>query len=221
MEWIKKNNILVIVLAALVVMAIIVVSIISYTFAIRNEGERREQRMTQLYSQSVNSLSTCIDQGRIAAQVSEREFETLKGILVGVAAARYVDGAGNDTDASEVIGGGQLFSAVIENYPSIDQRSWQNLQTVVVGCRDEFQGAQDRTLNEARTYNEWRVTDDMFNSQIKADFPSDELKVVTADGESLYGLAAYDRITRVVAVSDATMAFETGELGEQDLFSKG
>ena len=94
------------------------------------------------------------------------------------------------------------------------------LQTVVVGCRDEFQGAQNRTLNEARTYNEWRVTDDIFNSQIKADFPSDELKVVTANGESLYGLAAYDRITRVVAVSDATSAFETGELGEQNLFSK-
>lgn len=216
MEWINKNRTLVIVLAAIAAVVIIVIIAVSYTFSVRNDGERREQRLTVLYGQSINSLSTCIDQGRIAAEVSEQEFESLKDVLVNVASARYE----NDSAAADVIGGGSLFSAVVESYPTIDQRSWQNLQTIVVGCRDEFEGTQNRTLKEAGDYNEWRVTDDMFNSWIKADFPSDELKIVTAEGESLYGQAAYDRITRVVAVGEANTAFETGELEGQDLFGE-
>ena len=220
MVWIKKHVKLMIGLAAALVVALIVIVVVNNIYAEKNVGERKEQRLTQLYNQSLTSLSTCIDQGQIAAQVSEREFESLREVLVDVTAARYVDSAGNDTDASEVLGGGQLFSAVIENYPSIDQRSWHNLQTVVVGCRDEFQGSQDRVQNEALTYNEWRVTDNIFNSWIKADFPSNELKVKTADGDTLYAMAAYDRITRVVSVAEANSAFESGELAEQNLFDQ-
>jgi hypothetical protein len=218
MDWIKKNVKLTVGIAIAVVVLLIALVVINSVFALKNEGERKEQRMAQLYNQSLTSLSTCIDQGQIAAQVSEREFESLREILVDVTAARYTDSEGNDTDASQVLGGGQLFSAVIENYPTIDQRSWQNLQTVVVGCRDEFQGSQDRVQNEARSYNEWRVTDNIFNSWIKADFPSNELKVKTAEGDTLYGMAAYDRITRVVSVADANSAFESGQLDEQNLF---
>lgn len=220
MEWIQKNKTLLIIAGAVAALVLVGVIIASYIFGVRNQGERYEQSLAALYNRSLNSLSTCIDQGRTAAQVTEREFESLKEILVDVTSARYVDGEGNDTDASNVLGGGQLFSAIVENYPSIDQRSWQNLQTLVVGCRDEFQGAQDRVQNEARTYNQWRVTDDIFNSWIKAEFPSEELKVTTPDGETLYGQAAYDRITRVVSVAEANTAFETGELAEQDLFGE-
>ncbi|MDB5163379.1 MAG: hypothetical protein JWO54_450 [Candidatus Saccharibacteria bacterium] len=219
MEWIKKNKVLVIVLAAVVLLGLIILIVISSIFSVRNEGERYEQRLTFLYGQSVNALSTCIDQGRTAAQVTQEEYDTIKETLVEVAAARYVDSEGNATDASGVLGGGQLISALQENYPQIDQRSWQNLQTLVIGCRDEFQGTQDRVLDQARYFNEWRVSDDVFNSWIKAEFPSDELKVVTSNGETLYAMSAYDRITRVVAVDDANEAFETGELGEQDLFA--
>ncbi len=220
MEWIKKHKSLVIIVAIVLTVIIIVLIAVSYTFSVRNQGERYEQRLTQLYGESVNSLSTCLDQGQVAAQVTKQEFESIKEILVDVAAARYVDDEGDTTDASEVLGGGSLFSGLQEAYPQIDQRSWQNLQTVVVGCRDEFQGAQNRVLNEARLFNEWRVSDDLFSSWIKQSFPSNELKVVTANGDTLYAMSAYDRITRVVAVDDANEAFESGELGEQDLFGE-
>jgi hypothetical protein len=58
----------------------------------------------------------------------------------------------------------------------------------------------------------------VFNGWIKAGFPSNELKVVTPSGDTLYGMSAYDHITRVVTTEEANEAFETGELGEQDLF---
>jgi len=222
-EWIKKNTALALVIgvAALGLIGVLIYfAVASYTLSIKNEGERYEQDLTQVYGKSLNSLSTCLDQGQVAAQVTEREFETLKEILIGVSAARYTDANGEDTDASGVIGGGQLFSALAENYPTIDQRSWQNLQTTVVGCRDEFQGRQDNVLYIAGNYNKWIVSDDVFNAGIKSEFPSDELKVQTADGTTLYGQAAYDRITHVVSVEQANMAFETGELEEQNLFGE-
>lgn len=218
MEWLKKNKVLVIVLAALVVIGLIILGVVSYTFSVKNEGERQEQDLTALYNQSLNSLSTCVDQGRTAAQVTEQEYQTIKETLVEVASARYVDADGQPTSASGVLGGGQLISALQENYPQIDQRDWQNLQTLVVGCRDEFQGSQDRIQVTAAAYNRWRVSDDILSQGIKSGFPSNELKVVKPNGETVYGQAAYDRITRVVSAEDANTAFESGSLGEQDLF---
>lgn len=214
MEWIKKHKTVVIIGSIALVVVIVALVIINSIFATRNQGEQFEQRMSQLYSSAVNSLSTCLDQGEVAAQVTSEEFDRLKDIMVGVAASRYE----NESDATEALGGGSAFSAVVENYPSINQDSWQNLQTVVVGCRDEFQGSQDRVLNEARLFNEWRVTDDVFNSWIKAEFPSNELVITTGTGERLYGPAAYDRITRVVAVGEAVTAYETGVLETQELY---
>jgi hypothetical protein len=46
--------------------------------------------------------------------------------------------------------GGQLISALKGEYLQIDQRSWQNLQTFVIGCRDEFQAKQDRNSGFCR-----------------------------------------------------------------------
>ena len=202
------------ILGGVALVVIIIVSYISYTINVRNEGERQEQDLTALYSQSMNSLSTCFDQGNVAAQVTQQEYETLKDILVGAVSARYVDNEGNPTNAAGALGGGQLISALQEQYPQIDQRSWQNLQTLVIGCRDEFQGKQDRIQSFAANYNKWRVSEDLSNFWIKSEFPSNELKVVTASGDTLYGLSAYDRIVRVVAVDEAITAFETGQLEE-------
>ncbi|HEY8886671.1 MAG TPA: hypothetical protein VIM31_04210 [Candidatus Microsaccharimonas sp.] len=221
MEWIKKNKVLVVgVLAGVVVVVLIILGIVGYNFSVRNEGERQEQDLSALYNQSLNSLSTCVTQGSIAAQVTTQEYQTIKETLVAAVSARYVDANNNPTDASGVLGGGKLISALQENYPQIDQRDWQNLQTLVVGCRDEFQGSQDRIQATAAAYNKWRVTDNAFNFAIKGSFPSNELKVVTPTGDTLYGQSAYDRITRVVSAEAASAAFDSGTLPEQNLFGK-
>jgi len=218
MEWVRKNKTLVAVLCTIVGLAIFavlgVVIVKSYTLSIQNEGQRKEQDLTALYKESVNSLSTCIDKGRTAAQVTEEEFQKIKEILVETAAARYQ----NDSAATSALGGGQLISALQENYPTVDQRDWQNLQTLVVGCRGDFQDKQDRIQAYAADFNKWRVSDDIFNSSIKAQFPDKELALVEPDGTTLRGQDAYDRITRVVTVAEANTAFDSGLLGAQDLF---
>ncbi len=207
----------------IVVVALIVggLSVWSYRKGVDNQGERRQERVEKTYQSAQNSLSTCLDQGRTAAQVTEQEFEQLKSILVDVASARYVDKDGNPTNAADAIGGGQLFSMVQEAYPSIDQASFQNLQTIVVGCRDEYQGAQDRLFNEVAEFDTWVQEDNVWNQGIKNNFPTDTLDAVDlGTGEVLKGQAALDYMSRVILVGDARDAYTDGELDEQDLFEE-
>lgn len=216
--FVKKHLKLISILGVIALVGIIVFSYFAYTISLRNEGERQEQTLTALYGTSINELSTCYDQGEVAAQVTEREYESIKEILVGATAARYVDASGNTTNASGALGGGQLISALQEQYPNIDQSSWQALQSLVIGCREDFLGSQNRILATAENYNQWRVSENMFNGWVLDEFPSDELRIVTASGETLYGMSAYDRIVRGVPVDKAIEAFETGELESQNLF---
>ncbi|MBP9738353.1 hypothetical protein KBD20_01555 [Candidatus Saccharibacteria bacterium] len=207
----------------IVMVALIVggLSVWSYRKGVDNQGERRQERVEKTYQSAQNSLSTCLDQGRTAAQVTEQEFEQLKSILVDVASARYVDKDGNPTNAADAIGGGQLFSMVQEAYPSIDQASFQNLQTIVVGCRDEYQGAQDRLFNEVAEFDTWVQEDNVWNQGIKNNFPTDTLDAVDlGTGEVLKGQAALDYMSRVILVGDARDAYTDGELDEQDLFEE-
>lgn len=216
MEWIKKH---VVAVAAVAVVAVVVLGTWVYSFGVRNYGEAMQERIEALYNQSRTSLSACIDQGNVAAQVTVQEYESLKDILTDVASARYVDAEGNPTNASGVLGGGQLISALSEQYPEIDQRGWLNLQSLVIGCRDDFRNAQDRVFIDAASFEQWKLTDNPFNAWIKDDFPSSTLNVENlATGEMLTGQAALDYMTRVISVAEANEAFESGELGEQDLF---
>lgn len=197
-------------------------SVWSYRKGVDNEGEKLQERVEQTYQSAQNSLSTCLDQGRTAAQVTQQEFEQLKSILVDVASARYVDENGDPTNAADALGGGQLFSMIQEAYPNIDQASFQNLQAIVVGCRDEYQGAQDRLFNEVREFETWILTDNVFNQGIKNNFPTDTLDAVDlGTGETLKGQAALDYMSRVILVGEARDAYTDGELDEQDLFGEG
>lgn len=218
MNYLRKPAVFV-PLGTLLLVVVVGLGIWQYRKDIENQGEQLQERVEQTYKMAQNSLSTCLDQGRVAAQVADREFEQLKGILAEVVSARYVDEDGNPTGASEALGGGMLFSAVAESYPDIDQTSFQNLQAVAVGCRDEYQGSQDRVFNEVREFETWILTDNIFNQGIKNNFPSDALDVADlSSDEVLVGAAALNYMSRVILVDEAADAYRDGRLDEQDLF---
>jgi hypothetical protein len=217
--WFARNTKLVAIAGAVVAVIIAVLMIVQYNFAVRNEGEVMQERIETLYKSSQNSLSTCIDQGTIGAQVTQQERESLGDLLTNVASARYTDASGNPTNASAALGGGQLISMLQENYPQISDRLFLNLQTTVIGCRSAFQGAQDRLFIDAQNFESWQLSDNLFNSGIKKEFPSATLDVQNlATGATETGAAALAYMTRVITVKAANDAFESGTLAEQDLF---
>jgi len=220
MDFVIKN--LNLVIGVGVVLAVLVVGLLylNWRKSVENQGQAHQERLEETWQNAQSSLSACLDQGRTAAQVTDQEFERLKDLLTDVASARYQTPEGDTvTSAEQAIGGGAAFSAVVEAYPQIDQSSWQRLQSVVVGCRDEFQGKQDRIFAEGRALENWIQSDSVWNSGIKSGFPSSSLNAIdTATGEELEGDDAFDYITRVIMVGEARDAYETGELGDQDLF---
>lgn len=219
MEWIQRNMRLAIGIAVVIALVITVASIMQYRISITNQGEKWQERIETRYQQAQTSLSNCLDSGRASAQVAEAEFERLKDILVDVTSARYEGPDNRPLDAEAALGTGRAFSMIVENYPTIDQRSWQSLQSTVVGCRKEFQGTQNLLFIDANEFDTWALTDNLFNQGIKDNFPTDELEVLDiANGETLRGQGALDYMTRVIMVAEARNAYESGTLGEQDLF---
>lgn len=218
MTQLRKPRVLIPVVGA-VALLVVVLSVWQYHISVTNEGEALQERVEQTYESAQNSLSTCLDQGQTAAQVADQEFDRLKDILIDVASARYVDGQGNPTGASQALGGGVFFSAVFEAYPNISQQGFQNLQAVVVGCRDEYQGSQDRLFNEVREFETWIQVGNVFNQWIKNNFPTDSLDAEDyGTGDLLVGQPALEYMSRVIMVVEARDAYRDGELGEQDLF---
>lgn len=221
LENIKKPKVFV-PIGIVVVLLIGLISFLSWRVNERNVGEKKQETVERTHQNAQNSLSTCLDQGRTAAQVTQQEFEQLKEILVEVTSARYVDAEGNPTSATESVGGGQLFSVVQEAYPDIDQASFQRLQEVVVGCRDAYQNAQDRLFAQIEDFESWIQTGGLFSQMVRDDFPTDTLEVVDAGSNlTLKGQAALDYMSRVIQVEEARQAYADGELPEQDLFDDG
>ena len=214
-----KQYKLFVIIGSVVIGLVMVIGVANWYKSVQNEGERTQERIEALYKMSRASLSTCLGKSDIAAQVTEQEFKRLQDLLTHVAAARYTEN-GQPTTASGALGGGQLISALQEAYPQIDQRSWQNLQTIVVGCRGEFESSQNRIFIDAASFEEWIQTDNVFNAIIKNNFPSDSLDVeVLATGETLTGAQALEYMTRVIEVSDGRDAFRDGVLEDQELFN--
>lgn len=194
---------------------------LSWRQGINNEGNTQQQRIVALERAVETELSTCLDTSRLAANITKEEFESIKDVLTSVAAARYVDADGKSTRAEDTLGGGSFISALQENYPQIDQSSWQRLMDVVVGCRKNVRDDQDRLQLYATEFKTWTQTGGVLGSKIRNNFPNDNLEAYdNLAKRNLTGKEALAYLTRVIKTSEATTAIDTGVMPDQDLFNE-
>lgn len=194
---------------------------LSWKQGINNEGNTQQQRIVALERAVETELSTCLDSSRLAANITKEEFESIKDILTSVASARYVDADGKSTVAEGTLGGGSFISALQENYPQIDQSSWQRLMDVVVGCRKDVRDDQDRLQLYATEFKTWTQTGGVFGSKIRNNFPNENLEAYdNLAKRNLTGKEALSYLTRVIKTSEATTAIDTGVMPDQDLFNE-
>ncbi len=209
-NWVKKHVPLVVAAAVVVVIGLVT---LLWTQSVANEGKKQQYDIVQLQTRVETSISTCLDTGRIQAQVAQQEFAALKDVLVNVTAARY---EGGDGALSQ---GGALISALQENYPQIDQSTWRKLSDVIVGCRQDIKDAQDQLQGNVNRFRNWTTGGVFLEPIIRNNFPNELL--VTTDrttGAKLTGKDALDYLSRVISVQDAKEAMKTGTLPDQDLF---
>lgn len=218
--WFQNNKGLGFGLIGLIAVGVLVVVFMSWKINIENQGEALQERIEEAHANSRIALSACIDQGNLGAQTAEEEFDRIGEILLEVAAARYNDGSSAEAALGQE---GALFSVIFEAYPDIDPTSFQNLQAIVVGCRDAFANAQERVQANVVALDTWIVAAPFRQNWIRNNFPTETLDAVSVDPATgaevtLTGQDALDYLERPVLVADADTAFESGELEEQDLF---
>ncbi len=207
----KKRLIIGVVTAIVAVIALI--GVLAWRTSIINQGLSQQNDIIQLQKNVELEISTCLDKGATAAKVAEKEFATLKDVLVNVTAARYEGGNGALSQ------GGPLISALVEAYPTIDTSTWKTLMGIVTGCRDDIRDRQERLQGFATKFTTWYQAAPFGEKWIRNNFPTDELTTIDRkNGAILKGKDALDYLTRVISVKDAQEAMKNGQMPDQELF---
>lgn len=210
--------------AAIIAGAVVVVIVLAtlgglqYRQSVHNNGASLQREVITLSRDVDISLSNCLDQSTVAAQVTQNQQQAVKNILISAVSARYVTPSGGTTSADGVLKSGSFISALAEAYPQIDVSTWKNLMAVAVGCRDNVADAQEHLQAVAGQFETWTQTGSIFSRGIHASFPTNALYAYDASGQEIYGEAALQYLTRTILTSQAQQAINSGTMPNQNLF---
>lgn len=209
-SWVK-NHVGIVVTALAVLLAIISVLVfLSWKNSIYNEGFGKQRAVLTQYNMYQTSLSTCLDQTNIGAQVASEEYEQVKNVLTTVVGARY----GDEGALSE---GGAFVSALAEQYPEIDRSLWKQLMTTALGCRSQVAGVNNELQALAGRFETWSRQGAWYAKPLRNNWPNGDLRVAGLTGP-LSGQDALLFIITPITTGQATQAILTHEMPEQDLF---
>jgi hypothetical protein len=179
--------------------------------SVTNEGNKKESGLNSQYLDNQNYLSDCIVKIKETANVSQAQADKFEAVMVEAIKGRYEGREANP---------GQMFSAVVEQYPDLASLSsaFERVFTVVVGCRSDYRGKQTQLLDKLDVYTQWR-TGSWTVRTFGSEFPSDNL--IARVGEKRYeGDDALDKMYQIVQVQKSVTAYETGVLEPETPFGK-
>jgi hypothetical protein len=216
-EWVQKHKTPLAVAGTLVVLAIVVISFLSWANGIHNDGFRRQREVVQEYNNYQTSLSTCLDNSSISTQMAQAEYSQFRDVMTAVIAARYQTPTGQQTGASDVLGGGALISALQEAYPDVDRSLWKQAMSTAVGCRNQVANEMNKLQYVAASFDSWTNTGNVFARHYHRKWPNGQLKIQGLTG-TLTGQDALDFLTQPVLTTSATQAVRTHTMPSQQLF---
>ncbi len=214
MEWFNKNKkwALPAGIGLAVVLLLLLVNFVIGN-GVTNEGNKKEADLNSQYLDNQNYLSDCVLRIRESAGVVKGEAAALDEILTDAVKGRYDEGS------SAQVGGGQLFSAIVEAYPDLSalSGSFDNVLAVVNGCRTDFRGKQTQLLDKLKAYDQWR-TGSWTVRHYGDGFPSNNLQARIGNTTPKRGQEALDQMYLIVTVKGNDESFETGETEAEDPF---
>lgn len=201
---IKRSYI--IIAAALVVVLIMGISIFSKFDSTQRKGVNFETQLNAQYKSNQNELSAFISGFYETMGIAEVKSTALNTVLTSAVTGRYDEGS------SAKPSDGQVFSAITEAYPDINDSlaAYDKVIDYVTAGREAYKQDQDKLLDMLRVYDSWRESG-LIDSQIvsMAGFPSNRLKANTAT-RIFEGRAALDQMYSIVLTSEAIEAYDTG-----------
>lgn len=209
MDFIRKHWVPIGAAAVVVLVAIIVWSISN---GVTNTGNRKESALNAQYSNNQNILSNCIIRIRETAGIAKGQTNALDRIITDAVKGRY----GGDTTAK--IGQGQLFSAIKEAYPDLNNLgvTFGKVLDITNGCRSDFAGQQSKTLDMLRDFDGWR-TGSLTVRTFGGDFPNHNL-IARVGIDETHGDDAEKQMWRIILVGDALKDYQTGKVVPEDPF---
>lgn len=190
---------------------------------VTNSGFTAESGLNGEYLDAQNYLSDCIVKIKETANVAKAQadrfeeamVETMKGKFGGVTDDK------NASSASPAIGGGKLFSAIVEAYPDLSglNAAFERVYNTIIDCRTDFRSKQSKLIDRLQTYDAWRTGTWKVRFFGDGEFPSQNL-VARIGTDVKRGLDAHDRMWTIVLTKEAKDAYKKGELEPIDPFAE-
>jgi|GEM_PF-2751272 len=216
-EWLMSHIPLVASIIGVVVLSLIVLSFLNWQRGVSQQGYEWQNNTYVKYQQVQTTLSTCLDNTMISAQIAQQERQSLRDTLTAVVQARYVDANGNAIDVNTQAGQAVIIKVIQEQYPNVSPDLFKQLMTVAVGCRNEVSGAQQDLQAYAGRFQTWIRGGNIFDGAIRESFPNDDLQVQGLNG-TLTGKEALRFIAEPILTSEATTASKTKQMPTQSMF---
>lgn len=180
-------------------------------------GVHREARLNALYQDNQNKLSAYVSGFYEQLGVAKAKSDKVDTILLDAVKGRY------EGKTAARPGGGGLFSAMVEAYPSLTSLDvYDKVVDYVQAGRAAYANDQTRLLDALREYQEWRRAGLLHRALVGlAGFPSNELRAPLGAGRVLRGQAALDQMYVIVLTSDTQKAFQSGTLDPLQVPSDG
>lgn len=200
------NKGLIITLAILAGLFIFGVSIFSTLNSYQKDGVSQETALSAQYLDNQNELSSYIATFYETIGVANLKSDKMDKILTDAVKGRY------DGKTSAQPGQGQLFSAIVEAYPDIQNAMgiYDKIVDFIRAGREAFKQKQTKLLSMLQTYDNWRQSGLIRPAVLRVmGFPSDALEARIGSNVKR-GAAARDQMYLIVLTGDALKAYETG-----------
>ena len=140
--------------------------------------------------------------------VANLKSAKLDKIITDAAKGRY------EGKTSAQPGGGSLFSAIAEAYPSLDLNIYDKIVDYIKGGRAGYRGKQDALLDQLRGFDNWRQSGILqhFLVATVGGFPSQGLVACIGQDDCKYAAEAEQRMWNIVITEGAETAYKTGKM---------
>lgn len=202
------------VVAFMFISTVVVVGVVYVSFNnVQKDMVKKETALSAQYSDNQNALSSYVSTITESLGLADRASEALNEVLADAVKGRY------EGDSTANPSGGQMFSAIVEAYPDLNQQqiNYQKVQDAVFAGREAYKNQQTRLLDMLRDYETWKESGfikSRMTSMVGA--PSDNLRAAIGD-DVVRGQDALDRMYTIVLAGAAKDAYQSGEMDPLDL----
>lgn len=198
--------------AAGVIALVALIYFISHNSVV-NSGNQKQQDLMADYKDTTNVLSNCLVQTKQSVGAINSQNAALDKIITDAVRGRY------ELGSSAKPGSGTLFSALSEQYPNTSElsKSYQQVLTIINGCRTDFKDSQSKLQASVANFNKWRTGSWTTRTFGGGSYPTHDL-YVDFKGGKLYGKAALEQMSKLVVVSDAQSGRDNNSIDNNDPF---